>query len=318
MRWAPFLFCLLLIANPGYAGSSSHDSLKNMTTEEYIIRYSPIAIKHMKEYGIPASITLAQGILESASGNSDLAMNANNHFGIKCHKDWGGDTYHKDDDEKNECFRKYKNPEASFTDHALFLSTRSRYATLFELSLTDYKGWAHGLKAAGYATNPTYAERLINLIEKYELYQYDSGTKKKKRLFNRHQKRPHVNPGKDETAQATGQGPREIKINNGVKYIVVQPGDQIQTLSQLLDIRPWMLRKYNDLPKDTAVNAGDIIYLQSKKRKGAVQDHIVKEGETLHSISQLYGIRLSDLCAKNNLETDDTLIPGTRLKLRKK
>lgn len=141
-------------------------------TNEYIAAYKGIAIKQMKAYGIPASITLAQGILESGNGTSDLARYANNHFGIKCTNDWKGKTYHKDDDEKNACFRSYANPEASFRDHAEFLK-RPRYADLYQLGRTDYQGWAKGLKKAGYATNPKYPELLVGIIEKYSLYQYD-------------------------------------------------------------------------------------------------------------------------------------------------
>lgn len=142
------------------------------TAEDYIRMYEKLAIRQMKKHGIPASITLAQGILESANGNSDLARNANNHFGIKCTTDWGGKSYYKDDDEPNSCFRKYPNVESSYEDHSDFLK-RKRYAALFSLKRTDYKGWAHGLKKAGYATNPKYPELLINLIERYSLYKYD-------------------------------------------------------------------------------------------------------------------------------------------------
>jgi flagellum-specific peptidoglycan hydrolase FlgJ len=144
------------------------------TPEQYIALYKNDAIKEMKEYGVPASITLAQGMLESSNGNSALAVKANNHFGIKCHSDWTGDTYHMDDDEKNECFRKYPNVLDSYRDHSKFLKERSRYAALFTLKITDYKGWAEGLKAAGYATNPKYPQLLVNLIERYQLYIYDS------------------------------------------------------------------------------------------------------------------------------------------------
>ena len=137
---------------------------QRITPEEYIQTYKDIAIREMKTHKIPASITLAQGLLESGAGNSALAREAKNHFGIKCHKGWEGDTYYMDDDEKNECFRKYKNPEESFKDHSEFLCGRSRYAALFDLDITDYEGWAKGLKAAGYATNPKYAQLLIDRI----------------------------------------------------------------------------------------------------------------------------------------------------------
>ena len=141
----------------------------------YIDTYASVAVEKMNQHGIPASITLAQGILESGAGQSDLAKFANNHFGIKCHNDWSGQTYHKDDDAKDECFRKYKSPQESFEDHSHFLK-KNRYAELFTLERTDYKAWAKGLKKAGYATNPQYAERLVKIIEDYQLYRFDNNT----------------------------------------------------------------------------------------------------------------------------------------------
>lgn len=152
---------------------SSPSNGEKMSTEQYIDQYREAAMANMRQTGVPASITLAQGILESGAGNSPLAREANNHFGIKCHKEWNGPTYIQDDDEKDECFRKYEDALQSYLDHAHFLTSRPRYKGLFELDITDYKGWAHGLKAAGYATNPNYAQILIGLIERYELHRYD-------------------------------------------------------------------------------------------------------------------------------------------------
>lgn len=145
----------------------------NQTTQNYIDQYQNIAIKEMEKFGIPASITMAQGILESGSGKSELSISSNNHFGIKCHKSWSGEKVYHDDDAKQECFRKYNTVEESYEDHSLFLKNGQRYAFLFKLSRTDYKGWAHGLKKAGYATNPQYAYRLIDLIEAYDLHKLD-------------------------------------------------------------------------------------------------------------------------------------------------
>ena len=171
-----YLFSLLVLILFSSCHRKLHRQQKaarnKITTEEYIATYKKIARKEMKQHGIPASITLAQGILESGNGNSELARRANNHFGIKCTKDWNGKTYHIDDDKPNECFRRYKHPEASFHDHSAFLKSK-RYSGLFELDRDDYKGWAKGLKKAGYATNPKYPQLLINLIEKHKLYQYD-------------------------------------------------------------------------------------------------------------------------------------------------
>jgi flagellum-specific peptidoglycan hydrolase FlgJ len=145
---------------------------RTYTSLEYIDRFKDIAVQEMNTYGIPASITLAQGLFESGAGNSDLARVANNHFGIKCGMSWSGESYYKDDDAVNDCFRVYSNPEDSFRDHSEFLKKKN-YALLFELDKNDYKGWAYGLKAAGYATNPKYPQLLINIIVKYNLDQYD-------------------------------------------------------------------------------------------------------------------------------------------------
>jgi len=152
-------------------------------SELYIKKYKDIAISEMNSYGIPASITLAQGILESGNGESRLAVDGNNHFGIKCHNNWNGETIIEDDDEKGECFRKYSNVGDSFRDHSLFLKERSRYEFLFEYKITNYKKWARGLKKAGYATNPKYASLLINIIKKYNLTQYDNLSSDRKKIF---------------------------------------------------------------------------------------------------------------------------------------
>jgi len=160
-----FLFLLILLPISAFSQSA---------TESYIQKWKKECVEQMEKYGIPASITMAQGILESASGDSDLAIKANNHFGIKCHKDWTGKKFYKDDDKKNECFRVYDNAEASFEDHSIFLK-RDRYASLFLLDVKDYKGWANGLKQCGYATNPKYPQLLISLIEKHKLYELDQG-----------------------------------------------------------------------------------------------------------------------------------------------
>lgn len=317
------LFILIMSGNSAWGqNQQSSDSSKKITYEAYIARYSPIAVRHMKEYKIPASITLAQGLLESASGNSELARNANNHFGIKCHNGWEGETYLKDDDAKNDCFRKYKSPEESYADHALFLTTRSRYASLFELGTTDYKGWAHGLKAAGYATNPSYAERLIQLIERYELHKFDNGSGgpdlggkgKRRNIFAKSKKDP-LHPKQPESWQMPVHS-RKIEINNGVKMVIAQPGEPLKALADTLQIRPWMLRKYNDLAVGQEIKGGDKIYLQSKKRKSKTENHTVSQGETLHSISQHYAVRLKDLARRNQLDTNAPLTPGSILKLR--
>lgn len=295
---------------------------KRITRVEYIVQYSDMAIKEMKRTGIPASITLAQGCLESDDGNSWLAKEANNHFGIKCHS-WTGEKVYKDDDEKNECFRKYSSAKKSFDDHSDFLVNTKRYAALFELSSKDYKRWAKGLKEAGYATNPKYPELLIKIIEDNKLYEYDKGTRvnrneadssnvKEPREKHRHQKLGDID---NFTITAGG---REIKLNNRVKYIVAKEGETPDQLAKDLDMFAWELLRYNDLTKDSILHNKQVLYIQPKRNKAEFEKnkHTVKEGETLYSISQFYAIKLNKLMFKNNLKPGDTIKAGDVLYLR--
>lgn len=293
-----------------------------MTTEAYIEQYKDIAIKKMNEYRIPASITLAQGILESGSGNSRLATEANNHFGIKCHKDWTGKTIYVDDDEKNECFRKYKKAEDSYNDHSLFLTQRGRYSFLFDYKTTDYKSWAYGLKKAGYATNPKYPELLIKLIDKYDLSQYDSPASKRHKKKNSNSTtivagdsitKPELKP----ISQTSPQG-REMYEINGVKLVLAKKGDTYSGLAEEFKIYSWQIRTYNDLDKKHTIQEDEIIFLEKKKGKAgkSFKYHVVEQGETLQYISQIYGIRLKKLLRKNNLPEGIQVPVGTQLKLR--
>lgn len=284
---------------------------RRISRKEYIDMWKEQAVKQMLETGIPASITLAQGILESGSGNSTLARYANNHFGIKCHVGWTGETFIQDDDAKNECFRKYEEAEESFKDHADFLKSRSRYAFLFELSSTDYKGWAYGLKKAGYATNPKYAETLIQIIEENELYKYDRVVSiAKKEVKNQHQE--FIN-----TKAIT----HSVNIhNNNIKYIIAKEGDTFLSIAKEFEMGLWQLYKYNDLGKKDALKKGDIIYLQPKRNKAKnAESHRVQKGETMHGISQLYGIKLKKLFKYNGLKCceKEELEPGTVIFLKK-
>ncbi|MFC6103250.1 glucosaminidase domain-containing protein [Olivibacter domesticus] len=217
------------------------------SAQDYISRYKPIAIKEMNTYGIPASITLAQGLLESANGNSTLAREANNHFGIKCTSDWRGDSFYKDDDRIDDCFRVYDSPEDSFRDHSEFL-LRKRYATLFELDKDDYAGWAKGLKKAGYATNPRYAELLIDLIERYGLYDYDHGEKTPEKINREERVFTEIaeNTPK-EPEQAAAKPPLEMKIHE------VKQGDTIFNISKLYGLTPSELKSMNSLQDDDLV-----------------------------------------------------------------
>ena len=272
---------------------------RNKQYESYIKKYRELAVEEMKKYHIPASITLAQGLLESGAGKSELARKSNNHFGIKCGGDWRGKTVSHDDDARGECFRAYKHPKDSYEDHSKFLVGRPRYASLFKLKITDYKGWARGLKKAGYATNPRYADQLIGIIELYELYKYDE-----KNYLKWLKKNPN---------------PHQTYIANGLLYIVVRAGDSWKSISQEFDISQKKLRKYNDLYKGYALQVGDILYLEQKNKR-ADEDHIVhvlRAGESMYSIAQKYGIRLKNLYKLNKMHEDDpTPEVGTILRLR--
>lgn len=281
-----------------------------MTAEQYIENYKEDAIKEMKKHNIPASITLAQGMLESGNGNSDLAVKANNHFGIKCHSDWKGATFIMDDDKKDECFRKYKTVLDSYNDHALFLTCGSRYAKLFELKSTDYIGWAKGLKQAGYATDPKYPERLITLIEKYELYQYDFPNKKTKKVKKEAEKKPTPEIAKTPT--------REIFQLGIKKYVIIKEGDTFYKIAKEIDKDLWQLYKYNDLTENDKLVPGEKLFLQPKRNKARESFYTVKEGETMRYISQLHGIKLKKLYQKNNMKPGDEPKAGDVLNMRKK
>ncbi|MDR2130254.1 MAG: glucosaminidase domain-containing protein [Odoribacteraceae bacterium] len=271
----------------------------------YIQKFSKIAIKEMVRTGIPASIKLAQGILESSSGTSPLAQEGNNHFGIKCHENWQGATIRKHDNERNECFRKYKSPEESWLDHSDFLTSRQRYASLFQLRRTDYKGWAYGLQEAGYATNSSYAERLIRIIEEEGLDALDRGEKitTGNRVYVTNT--PHANYLE-----------RRTKVN-GIPCITVREGDTFDAIATYFNIPLWKLLEYND-KRETSIRVGMNVFLKAKKNKASKSNtrHKVREGETAYWISQMYGIKLYRLLEYNYLRANDKLLPGEILTLR--
>jgi LysM repeat protein len=284
----------------------SQPSEKKLTPNDYITRYKEDAIKEMYRYGIPASITLAQGMLESGNGNSALSVYANNHFGIKCHKDWTGPSYILDDDEKNECFRKYQDVLDSYSDHSQFLRNRDRYAFLFELPKTDYKGWARGLKEAGYATHPKYAEQLIDLIEQYKLYELDKDVVLTMR--NVKEKAPQVKFNL-----------RQVLKFNHTKFIIAKPGDSFYKIASDFDLELSDLFKYNDFNKGEIIVAYEKVYVEAKRRKALEPYHVVTKGETMENISQLHGIKLSSLYKKNRLKpSSGEPKVGTVLYLRKR
>lgn len=306
--------------------------------EEYILRYKDIAIAEMLRTGVPASITLAQGILESESGNSRLAQQANNHFGIKCHNGWTGAKIYHDDDSKGECFRVYKTPEESYSDHSDFLAQRKRYAFLFDLPTTDYKGWSKGLKSSGYATNRHYDKMLIKIIETHQLYLYDqkvdikksvpiAQTPKKQDRLTKERRQPqkhkttNAKNNVSETTEIDFYGQNGGQINR-IDFIFAQSGDTWQSLTKKHNKMAWELYKYNDISREmpAEIVEGQVIFLQPKRRKAEHGNdyHIVTSDETMWSISQKYGIRLARLYKLNRMTPDQEPATGQKLYLRKR
>lgn len=308
------------------------------TREEYIARYKHIAIDHMERYGIPASITMAQGILESDSGNSKLAKSSNNHFGIKCKSHWQGQKVYHDDDEKGECFRAYDSVEESYLDHADFLDQSPRYDSLFAYSSTDYRSWARGLKAAGYATAPDYAERLVKIIEDNQLYLLDK--ENGEALYADHFKAEQalndnladkssvdmpttttgsINPNEYRVAERTYNG-YSVYANNRTHFIVARDNDTFHHIAKTFGVTERTLRKYNEIAPNVECEPiqGEPIYIERKQAKwlGNIHRHKVKQGENLLSISQDYAIRLKKLAKMNRKKTTDTLTPGEEIRLK--
>lgn len=272
---------------------------RNKQYEDYIHKYKELAVEQMDRYHIPASITMAQGLLESGAGRSKLTRASNNHFGIKCGANWRGRKTYHDDDARGECFRVYKNARESYEDHSRFLSTRGRYSFLFKLKPTDYKGWAYGLKKAGYATNPRYAVQLINIIELYDLDELD--TKKGRRKYDNPVDFIHT-----------------VYKSNELIYIIARRGDTFESLSNEFEISKRKLRKYNDLYKDYQFKDGDIVYLEKKHSKACKPYiiHKVEPGESMYSISQRYGIQLKNLYKLNKQYKDVAPCVGDYIRLR--
>ena len=277
------------------------NATSNLSKKEYVSVYEKIAIQQMNQYKIPASITMAQGILESGSGNSTLAKTANNHFGIKCHTDWKGEKVYFDDDTKNECFRSYPKVEDSYIDHSMFLITRKRYESLFSLPLTDYKEWAYGLKSAGYATNPKYAEELIKLIEELELYKLD---------------------GSSISLISTNNSSLILakkSHENNVDYIVAKKGDSFYQIAKRYGLTLSQLHAYNDFnPVKDILEEGDIVYLEPKRFYSRTKNTIVLERTmTLREVSQKEAVKLKKLMRKNQISSPDEQLPkGEKIFLR--
>jgi len=305
---------LLLIVFIAFGYSANTLAQKKITSEEYIKKYQGLAISQMKKYGVPASIILAQGLLESGSGNSTLAVKANNHFGIKCHKTWTGPRIYHDDDAKGECFRKYRSPEKSYHDHSEFLRGARRYAFLFDLNPTDYKGWARGLKKAGYATDPQYPQKLIRIIEEYKLYTLDTGV-------DISIESPTKGMGEEvdpENFSIDIFNQRKLYMKNRIKYIIVEKGDTYEELTRELELMPWQLAKYNEIERGAKLDEGQELFIQPKRRKAEVNHplHIAEEGETMYEIAQMYGVRLKWLYRRNRMQEGEEPVAGEKIFLR--
>ena len=335
--------------NPDYPARNG--ASLNPAYTAYIERWKATALAQQAQYGIPASITLAQGLLESGAGQSDLASQANNHFGIKCHSDWEGKTFLKDDDKRDECFRSYAKAEDSFRDHSLFLK-RKRYEVLFTYDVKDYKAWANGLKACGYATDPAYPQKLIRIIETYGLAdlktadadrrqtvdtdrrQTANADRKQTANADRKQtantdRRQTANAERRETADTVQWRPTVFRSNklyadraygktNGRKFVVAQEGDSWGSIAFMLGMEEKTLRRINEATDKQPLRGGDRIYLFPKRSKAAKGNtrHLVQPGETAWDIAQYYGMKMSSLYKINGIPEGTPLTTQQWLRLR--
>ncbi len=336
----------------------------NKLTTVYIEDYKIIAVAEMRKSGIPASIKLAQGILESDLGRSELAFKANNHFGIKCGKDWTGKTFYQMDDDTDStgmivesCFRVYGHPSESYAAHTNFLtnpSKRSRYGFLFDLSVTDYVAWANGLKSSGYATDPSYPDKLVRIIEDHKLFLLDQGyapmkpvgqvvlqtpekstsktkdkvkesTTEKPIIVADNRKKKTESSAKTETKPTKSSTPSTnttkylVDRRNDLRFITAQGGETLSSIARLQGVDVFDLLSYNEgiNTQHSILDKGEIVYLVKKKKSSDVGFHIVKKGESLYDIAQMYGVRLESLCIKNNLKSDAEIVAGEQVSLSK-
>ena len=335
------IVAVLAVAITGHAQYNEQD------IRDYIDRYADVAVQKMNEYKIPASITIAQGIFESACGKSRLAVEGNNHFGIKCHE-WEGDTILIDDDELQECFRKYASVEDSYNDHSLFLTNRKRYSNLFQLDIMDYQSWARTLKQDGYATNPQYADRLISLIERFNiarldtLYQQTYGSGNSPLAAGQSQTKPTQpsessssntkpkptgteKPGKKVFTAIGSEYPsdqspftyRKVFKNNNTYFVIAEKGDTYEKIAQDILVMADNLRKFNDAGPDDEPVENESVYVEAKARGYAMRIHTVQAGETLRYISQRYGVQLHLILKYNMLEENAVIHPGDQILLRR-
>lgn len=291
-----FVTCQAFLAPSVSAKSKCPAQGERLTAEQYCKKYAKEAQEQMRKYGVPASITLAQGMVESAYGSSYLAVIANNHFGIKAYRGWSGAKVYCDDDTQDEPFCKFSSVLEGYEYHSTFLRDNTRYARLFKLDIRDYESWAKGLSECGYATNKKYPQMLIDVIERNHLDIYDI-------LDSKAVSRQHK-------LYVTAE-------RRGLKYVRCEQGDDLAAIAYEFGLAERKLRYYNDLVRGAKLNQGDIIYLQSKKRKApkGFETHVVKAGESLHSISQIYGVKVKSLMKRNHL-VSATVHQGQVLELR--
>jgi hypothetical protein len=307
-----FLAVNVLLAAPG-----------KMSRQEYIDKFARLAVQEMIDFHIPASITMAQACLESSDGNSELTRQSNNHFGIKCKNTWTGPSVRHNDEEANECFRKYSNPEESFRDHSSFIKGSPRYSFLFNYDIRDFKRWAHGLRQAGYATDPAYPAKLIKIIEDFRLYELDQldwkyvkSPEKRHSIFGFLRKKP----AGQNLQVASGYKLRPIEKRNRRKAFTAIEGDDYARIAEEVGKKDWQIYKYNDARSGDVPGVGEPVYLQTKRAKAPRGNdfHQVQQGETLRSIAQWYGVRLQSLRRMNNLPEPSEVVPGMQLSLRKR
>lgn len=292
------------------------------TPEEYINKYREAAIAEMKRSGVPASITLAQGLLETENGNSDLLQRSNNHFGIKCRTDWKGESVRHTDDAPNECFRKYNSAKESYADHSDFLRGSIRYSALFSLDSYDYKGWAYGLKKAGYATNPRYPLILISNIEKYELYQYDKiiGNNGDGNILDSVARKNSITVNERSNDLISSQKEEPVSEGlgrfNGIKAIFAKTNTSLLAIASKAGIALSKLLDYNDMDKDGLLTEPQYIYLERKAKQGKIDKLTLAEATTLYDVSQSTGVQLQSLMQFNKFEKSVLLPAGTSILLK--
>lgn len=296
--------CRTIISIILIAAATMQLQAQNLTRQQYINKYKDVAVKQMHKHKIPASIILAQACLESGDGNSTLARKANNHFGIKCHNGWKGKGYKHDDDAKGECFRKYNDPIDSFTDHSYFLISGSRYNSLFDLPITDYKAWAHGLKAAGYATNPKYAKLLIDIIEEYKLYKYDTGEafKESKAQLKAAKKEAKLQKKLRKLEKKAAKAAR--KSEKAKIKLEKLKGTAPAAAPETAPVQPTAQPKAQPAPKTEQPTAP------------AGETYTIKAGDTLYSIARRYGTTVDEITRLNPGLKATELKIGTQIRIK--